>query len=109
MQFLMLVLHFGAVATLRFPLRLVGCSWRQKIGDLTWRVPGYPTLVQINVSSFRIVRLRIFTEAPLGGWVYTNDAWQRPAPTPLEEWKAGGGMTRRRRWVRRIYYSTKQS
>ncbi|KZT25413.1 hypothetical protein NEOLEDRAFT_1065323 [Neolentinus lepideus HHB14362 ss-1] len=43
--------------------------------------------------------------APAGadehGWVYTNDAWQDPRPVPLE-WK---GRTRRRRWVRRIYYN----
>lgn len=52
MQFLFLALRFGAVVTLRFLLRLVGCSWRLKIGDLTWKVLGYPTLVQINVSSF---------------------------------------------------------
>ncbi|KAF8585103.1 hypothetical protein K439DRAFT_1653004 [Ramaria rubella] len=43
---------------------------------------------------------------PLGvddrGWSYTNDSWQHPYPAPLEEWKAQG-MTRRRRWLRRIY------
>ncbi|KAH7107211.1 Peroxin/Dysferlin domain-containing protein [Auriculariales sp. MPI-PUGE-AT-0066] len=37
------------------------------------------------------------------GWVYTNDAWQEPQPSTLAEWKAKG-MTRRRRWTRRIYY-----
>ncbi|EPQ54424.1 hypothetical protein GLOTRDRAFT_111255 [Gloeophyllum trabeum ATCC 11539] len=46
--------------------------------------------------------------APAGsddhGWVYTNDAWQDPRPAPLEGWQAGG-VTRRRRWVRRIYYN----
>jgi len=36
------------------------------------------------------------------GWVYTNDAWLDPRPTPLPEWQKSG-MTRRRRWVRRIY------
>ncbi|EIW59366.1 uncharacterized protein TRAVEDRAFT_121988 [Trametes versicolor FP-101664 SS1] len=39
-----------------------------------------------------------------GGWVYTNDAWLMPHPYPLEEWRNSGGMTRRRRWMRRIYY-----
>ncbi|KAH9948855.1 integral peroxisomal membrane peroxin-domain-containing protein [Amylocystis lapponica] len=38
-----------------------------------------------------------------GGWVYTNDSWLDPYPAPLEEWRTSG-MTRRRRWVRRIYY-----
>ncbi|RPD62672.1 hypothetical protein L226DRAFT_458932 [Lentinus tigrinus ALCF2SS1-7] len=43
------------------------------------------------------------------GWVYTNDVWLDSHPHPLEEWKAAGGMTRRRRWTRRIYYSPKAS
>ncbi|KAH8104745.1 integral peroxisomal membrane peroxin-domain-containing protein [Cristinia sonorae] len=38
------------------------------------------------------------------GWVYTNDSWQYPRSAPLDEWKSSSGMTRRRRWVRRIYY-----
>lgn len=37
------------------------------------------------------------------GWVYTNDAWADPRRIPLEAWKASG-MTRRRRWVRRVYF-----
>ncbi|KAG1763620.1 integral peroxisomal membrane peroxin-domain-containing protein [Suillus occidentalis] len=37
------------------------------------------------------------------GWVYTNDVWADPRPLPLEAWKASG-MTRRRRWVRRVYF-----
>ncbi|KAG1732390.1 integral peroxisomal membrane peroxin-domain-containing protein [Suillus paluster] len=37
------------------------------------------------------------------GWVYTNDYWADPRRTPLEAWKASG-MTRRRRWVRRVYF-----
>ncbi|KZT09213.1 uncharacterized protein LAESUDRAFT_742069 [Laetiporus sulphureus 93-53] len=36
------------------------------------------------------------------GWVYTNDAWLDPHPAPLEEWWSSG-LTRRRRWTRRIY------
>ncbi|EJF63515.1 integral peroxisomal membrane peroxin-domain-containing protein [Dichomitus squalens] len=38
------------------------------------------------------------------GWVYSNDSWLDTHPHPLEEWMSGGGMTRRRRWTRRIYY-----
>jgi len=41
-------------------------------------------------------------EADDNGWVYTNDTWMDPQPMPLEEWTIG--LTRRRRWVRRIYY-----
>lgn len=37
------------------------------------------------------------------GWVYTNDAWQDARAVPREEWMQAG-MTRRRRWVRRVYY-----
>ncbi|EIN12918.1 hypothetical protein PUNSTDRAFT_42378 [Punctularia strigosozonata HHB-11173 SS5] len=40
------------------------------------------------------------------GWVYSNDAWQDASAAPKDEWiSAGQGMTRRRRWVRRIYYA----
>ncbi|KAI9508883.1 integral peroxisomal membrane peroxin-domain-containing protein [Russula earlei] len=35
------------------------------------------------------------------GWVYTNDAWLEPHALPKGEGKAQ--ITRRRRWVRRIY------
>ncbi|KAH9841736.1 integral peroxisomal membrane peroxin-domain-containing protein [Rhodofomes roseus] len=41
--------------------------------------------------------------ADKNGWVYTNDAWLDPHSIPLEEWRTTG-MTRRRRWTRRIYY-----
>ncbi|KAL1659847.1 integral peroxisomal membrane peroxin-domain-containing protein [Schizophyllum commune] len=34
------------------------------------------------------------------GWVYTTDAWQDPAPYPEP-----GKVTRRRRWIRRVYYA----
>ncbi|KAI0647835.1 integral peroxisomal membrane peroxin-domain-containing protein [Trametes meyenii] len=43
------------------------------------------------------------------GWVYTNDAWLDPHPYPLEDWMTAGGMTRRRRWTRRIYYDPASS
>ena len=40
------------------------------------------------------------------GWIYTNDARLDPRPLPLEDWKTPtGGMTRRRRWTHRIYYT----
>ncbi|OAX41664.1 hypothetical protein K503DRAFT_684952 [Rhizopogon vinicolor AM-OR11-026] len=38
------------------------------------------------------------------GWVYTNDVWADPHRAPVEAWKAVG-MTRRRRWVRRVYFN----
>jgi len=36
------------------------------------------------------------------GWVYTNDAWLGPRPMPYTS--GGGSVTRRRRWVRRIWF-----
>uniref|UniRef100_A0A0W0F3Q8 Peroxin/Ferlin domain-containing protein n=1 Tax=Moniliophthora roreri TaxID=221103 RepID=A0A0W0F3Q8_MONRR len=33
------------------------------------------------------------------GWVYTNSSWQSPAAYPYQ-----GAVTRRRRWVRRVWY-----
>ncbi|KAI0338995.1 hypothetical protein BDW22DRAFT_1487362 [Trametopsis cervina] len=43
-------------------------------------------------------------EADDNGWVYTNDTWMDARSLPLEEWRLANGLTRRRRWVRRIYY-----
>lgn len=43
---------------------------------------------------------------PPAGWVYTNDAWLEPHASPVGEWKVHGAMTRRRRWVRRMYLNT---
>jgi len=40
--------------------------------------------------------------ADSNGWVYTNESWLDPHSMPLEEWRVTG-MTRRRRWTRRIY------
>ncbi|KAI0247627.1 integral peroxisomal membrane peroxin-domain-containing protein [Lactifluus subvellereus] len=39
------------------------------------------------------------------GWVYTNDAWLEPHASPMNDWKTHGTMTRRRRWLRRIYFN----
>ncbi|KAG8993086.1 hypothetical protein FRB93_002098 [Tulasnella sp. JGI-2019a] len=36
------------------------------------------------------------------GWIYTDDAWQNPSSMPLAEWKPTG-MTRSRKWIRRMY------
>ncbi|KAL0573022.1 hypothetical protein V5O48_008933 [Marasmius crinis-equi] len=36
------------------------------------------------------------------GWVYTNDSWVEPEPFPSK-----ATVTRRRRWVRRIWYDAK--
>ncbi|KAF8965903.1 hypothetical protein BDZ97DRAFT_1658264, partial [Flammula alnicola] len=41
------------------------------------------------------------------GWVYTNDAWLGPRPSPYT--LGGGSLTRRRRWVRRVWYDPKRA
>ncbi|KAF7370431.1 hypothetical protein MSAN_00674800 [Mycena sanguinolenta] len=38
------------------------------------------------------------------GWVYTNDAWTAERPPSASFSPSVGGVTRRRRWVRRIWY-----
>ena len=44
----------------------------------------------------------IFFLTYLDGWIYTNDTWMDPRSAPAEEWITSG-VTRRRRWTRRIY------
>ncbi|KAJ7656245.1 integral peroxisomal membrane peroxin-domain-containing protein [Mycena polygramma] len=39
------------------------------------------------------------------GWVYTNDAWTAHRPPSPSHSPSVGGVTRRRRWVRRIWYN----
>ncbi|KAJ2921078.1 hypothetical protein H1R20_g16013, partial [Candolleomyces eurysporus] len=38
------------------------------------------------------------------GWVYTNDAWLGARPEPYTAAGGLGSVTRRRRWVRRVWY-----
>lgn len=40
----------------------------------------------------------------IDGWVYTDDMWMNPSSAPRDAWMQTSGLTRRRRWVRRIYY-----
>ncbi|CAK5267429.1 unnamed protein product [Mycena citricolor] len=37
------------------------------------------------------------------GWVYSNDSWSSPRPANSVDSPSTGGITRRRRWVRRIW------
>ena len=53
--------------------------------------------------SFRSVTLRCITD----GWVYTNDAWLGSRPAPYIS--GGGSVTRRRRWVRRVWYDPRRA
>ncbi|KAF5317834.1 hypothetical protein D9619_012638 [Psilocybe cf. subviscida] len=41
------------------------------------------------------------------GWVYTNDAWVGPRAAPYTA--GGGSVTRRRRWIRRVWYDAKRA
>jgi hypothetical protein len=36
------------------------------------------------------------------GWVYTNDSWVNARSGPYMD--GGGSVTRRRRWVRRVWF-----
>ena len=46
--------------------------------------------------------LFFFKKKKKDGWVYTNDAWLGPRPVPYTS--GGGSVTRRRRWVRRVWF-----
>ncbi|KAF9564199.1 hypothetical protein CPC08DRAFT_734571 [Agrocybe pediades] len=41
------------------------------------------------------------------GWVYSNDAWLGSRPSPYTS--GGGSVTRRRRWVRRVWYDPEKA
>lgn len=41
------------------------------------------------------------------GWVYSNDTWQSPRPSPYVA--GGGSVTRRRRWVRRVWFDASKA
>jgi len=81
-----------------------GHSWRPRIGDLISQAIGYRA-GRTTVSHSRYPIDFFLGSRHTGGWIYTNDAWLDPRPAPLEEWKPAGGMTRRRRWTHRIYYT----
>jgi hypothetical protein len=75
--------------------RGLGARLSGRVGSLWWRswyVMQRQILTHGDASTFSTV----------DGWVYTNDAWLNPRPAPNAEWQKSG-MTRRRRWVRRIY------
>lgn len=59
-------------------------------------------LVHLRVHSLVFSNLIFFFT--LDGWVYTNDVWLVPANHVYS-----GAVTRRRRWVRRIWYNSKLS
>ena len=61
-----------------------------------WRRSG---LVQNNNLFFFSNLKFVFA---IDGWVYTNDAWLGPRPMPYTS--GGGSVTRRRRWVRRVWF-----
>ena len=59
-----------------------------------------PTKVGVNhVGVIQVIIILVFVD----GWIYTNDTWLEPSGTLPDEWKTRGA-TRRRRWIRRIYY-----
>ncbi|KAF9458809.1 hypothetical protein BDZ94DRAFT_1312920 [Collybia nuda] len=47
-------------------------------------------------------------ESARDGWVYTNDAWGDPHLAPYPGNGGSGSVTRRRRWVRRVYFESRK-
>lgn len=70
-------------------------DWRLDV-DATWTAQGGDS--SMHLLSTSLVILMTF---PLDGWVYTNDSWLDPRPSNT----GGGAATRKRRWVRRIWYN----
>ncbi|KAI6128775.1 integral peroxisomal membrane peroxin-domain-containing protein [Pisolithus croceorrhizus] len=63
-------------------------SWRADL-EGTWVLEGqHSDSKQSNVETQH-------------GWVYTTDTWSNPRPNPC---LAEGWVTRRRRWIRRVYW-----
>ncbi|KAI6151326.1 hypothetical protein EDD17DRAFT_1148400 [Pisolithus thermaeus] len=69
-------------------------SWRADL-EGTWVLEGqHSDSKQSNVETQRVC-------ADGDGWVYTTDTWSNPRPNPC---LAEGWVTRRRRWIRRVYW-----
>ncbi|KAI6030596.1 hypothetical protein F5J12DRAFT_801609 [Pisolithus orientalis] len=69
-------------------------SWRADL-EGCWVLEGqHLSNEHSNVEADRVC-------ADEDGWVYTTDTWSnpRPDPCPMEGW-----VTRRRRWIRRVYW-----
>lgn len=88
-------LEYGSVSNLTFEL---SPGWRF-VETEDWRVDWVGSWIACGADS--------------DGWVYTNDSWLNPRPFPPNELvhsvsgtapnPTGPGVTRRRRWRRRIY------
>ena len=74
-------------------------DWRPDLVG-SWVAPG---MVDTSEWLPRTITGRMLADWMADGWVYNNDAWLDPHSAPLDEWRATG-MTRRRRWTRRIYH-----
>ncbi|KAI6123391.1 hypothetical protein EDD16DRAFT_1566085 [Pisolithus croceorrhizus] len=69
-------------------------SWRADL-EGTWVLEGqHPDSKQANVKTQHVC-------ADGDGWVYTTDTWSSPRPNPCP---SEGWVTRRRRWIRRVYW-----
>ena len=103
--------HTVTAAISRSCWNLVGYSLRRKTGGLTSR-PNGAKLVRMTVSitqSSLVLQSCLFYSFITAGWVYTNDVWLEPHASPAADWKTQGSMTRRRRWLRRIYLDSAAS
>ena len=67
---------------------------------------SFLSLLRLAVRFVSLYSLALHRTSP-DGWAYTNDAWfgSRPAPYISSE----GSVTRRRRWVRRVWYDPRRA
>ncbi|KAG8969823.1 hypothetical protein FRB90_010706, partial [Tulasnella sp. 427] len=99
------VANRGDVGTGQSNVNQGGSSSGRKTGPSTFVQTGIK-LYLIRVQYLRILRvfgMRMLMNLCLkDGWVYMDSEWKSPRSTPLDEWKIAG-MTRGRKWARRIY------
>jgi hypothetical protein len=73
------------------------CKWSGYGGDLGQRSFFHPFQ-----TPWIFCILMKYNFCKIDGWVYTNDVWLGPRPVPYTS--GGGSVTRRRRWVRRVWF-----
>lgn len=88
-------------------------------GPWTKRRDGWGNVSSVSSSTFSLAEHWSFVEtedwrpdvdgtwsscgSDANGWVYTNDSWLEARPSPQTEY--GLAVTRRRRWVRRLWHN----
>ena len=76
-------------------------DWR-KDREVLWNAPSSPTSTP-QTPGYAQTLTSTTSYGDAEGWVYTNDAWFGPRNAPFP-----GGVTRRRRWVRRVWFDKRR-